>query len=124
MLPAHSTSEHGRNVGVYFKFLRWSLTINVLLSLMWILFLILPYSDKIGFSEATHAINHADEPEPEPTIANFFTGIISGAGPFLSSAFFYGSYSLPIVVPPGEPASLWSAADGRDQDPYEPLTWA
>ena len=86
---------------------------------MWIIFLIVPYSDKIGFSEATYVVNSGDE--PTPSVTNFFTGVLSGAGPFLSSAFFYGSYSLPIVVPPGEPASLWSTADGRDEDPYDPF---
>lgn len=34
---------HGSHVGVYFRFLRWTLVLNVILALMWGMFMMAPF---------------------------------------------------------------------------------
>lgn len=113
------TAEYGRNVGIYFKFLRWSLIINAALQLIWVLFVIIPYSYQVGFGEAIESVYGNNS--PDASAANFFSGLISGSGAFLSSPFFYGSYGSPIVPKDGELPSIWSSADGRTAPSYDIL---
>lgn len=78
-LPLPNTGKHGAAVGTFFKYLRWSFAINLLLGLFYVGLVIVPYAVQQGFDTSKRMLR----PKPDldfsagDEILGLFTGGVS-----------------------------------------------
>eukprot|EP00038_Savillea_parva_P018661 m.24858 g.24858 ORF g.24858 m.24858 type:complete len:973 (+) comp4192_c0_seq1:59-2977(+) len=108
--------KHGHHVGIYFKFLRWCLAINLMMLFFMVFFVVIPYALVHGFDNADFVMYGAQS--PNITTFDTFVGLFDGGGALNASAYFIGVYYLPDAVPYGmanTTGSIWDP-NGRGRD--------
>lgn len=106
--------KHGAHVGIYFKFMRWCLLLNLVIAVMVCGFVVIPYATLYGFSNNDDVI-HGDTGY-SPTAGETILGLFNGGGAFNASAYFMGVYYLPYAAPYdiNTTASVWVPEGASD----------
>eukprot|EP00047_Mylnosiga_fluctuans_P023953 m.149762 g.149762 ORF g.149762 m.149762 type:complete len:898 (+) comp9732_c0_seq11:38-2731(+) len=86
--------KHGAAVGTFFQFCRAALFFNLLIALLWIAFVILPFSwsSDLGFGATDSIVPSIPKAYSS---ADTFLGLFTGGAQLNYSAYFIGTYFLP-----------------------------
>eukprot|EP00051_Salpingoeca_urceolata_P020521 m.308923 g.308923 ORF g.308923 m.308923 type:complete len:665 (-) comp19634_c2_seq19:4901-6895(-) len=89
----HLEGKHGAAVGTYFRFLRWTLFVNIFMAVLFCFFIMVPYAIEHGRGES-----HTDEWQPVPnddfSAAEEIIGLFTGGASLNRTSYFIGSYWL------------------------------
>eukprot|EP00048_Salpingoeca_helianthica_P006674 m.101392 g.101392 ORF g.101392 m.101392 type:complete len:843 (+) comp14089_c0_seq4:55-2583(+) len=85
--------RHGAVAGQFFRFLRWSLVLNILIAFIWICFVIIPFVTTVQPLSTPASLRPAIE--GGYSSQEKFVGLFTGGGPLNYSAYFIGTYFVP-----------------------------